>query len=295
MRKPPALKAVIAVMLGIMAFSMMDATMKAASLKAGVYSAVLVRNLLGAALMLSPWLLSGRQRPTRQAMFVHFARALVVACMAPLFFWGIVRVPLAEGIAVSFIAPLVALYLARPMLGERIRPAAVMASLLGLAGVLVIAGGRFGEGRLGPEAASGIAAILVSAMFYAVNLVLQRKQALLAGPVEIALFQNLLVALVFLLAAPWLFAMPSPAALRDIAFAAVLATTALLLLSWGYARAEAQVLVPIEYTGFLWAALFGWLWFGETVSPATLAGAALIVAGCLIAAGKPGAPRPAAP
>lgn len=215
MRKSPAmksvaLKAIVAVIFGIMAFSMMDASMKAASLKAGVYSALVLRNLFGTVLMLPPWLLTGASRPTRQAMTVHVVRAAVVACMAPLFFWGIVRIPLAEGIAVSFIAPLVALYLARPMLGERIRPAAIMASLLGLAGVLVIAGGRFGEGRLGPEAAAGIAAILASAMFYAMNLVLQRKQALLARPVEIALFQNLIVGLVLLLAAPWLFAMPSP-------------------------------------------------------------------------------------
>jgi S-adenosylmethionine uptake transporter len=64
---------------------------------------------------------------------------------------------------------------------------------------------------------------------------------------------------------------------------AMFATCALLFLSWGYARAEAQVLVPIEYTGFLWAALFGWLLFDEQVEPATVAGAVLIVFGCWIA------------
>jgi len=53
---------------------------------------------------------------------------------------------------------------------------------------------------------------------------------------------------------------------------------------WGYARAEAQVLVPIEYTGFLWAALFGWLQFSEEVGIATVGGALLIVVGCLIGA-----------
>jgi S-adenosylmethionine uptake transporter len=67
------------------------------------------------------------------------------------------------------------------------------------------------------------------------------------------------------------------------ATAAVLIAISLMLLSWAYARAEAQALVPLEYTGFIWAALFGWLWFGEVVTLATLAGAALIVVGCLIA------------
>jgi S-adenosylmethionine uptake transporter len=65
--------------------------------------------------------------------------------------------------------------------------------------------------------------------------------------------------------------------------AAVLAGVSLMLLSWAYARAETQALVPIEYTGFIWAALFGWLWFAEPVTPATLAGVVLIVAGCWIA------------
>jgi S-adenosylmethionine uptake transporter len=57
-----------------------------------------------------------------------------------------------------------------------------------------------------------------------------------------------------------------------------------MILAWGYARAEAQVLVPLEYSGFLWAGLFGWLFFRERVSPPTLAGAALIVVACWIAA-----------
>ncbi|MEY4056480.1 MAG: hypothetical protein RL519_1815, partial [Pseudomonadota bacterium] len=51
-------------------------------------------------------------------------------------------------------------------------------------------------------------------------------------------------------------------------------------------RAEAQALLPIEYTAFIWAALFGWLVFAEPVAVETLAGVALIVIGCWIAARK---------
>ena len=64
----------------------------------------------------------------------------------------------------------------------------------------------------------------------------------------------------------------------------VLAIVSLLLLSWAYARAEAQVLVSVEYTAFVWAAIFGWYIFGEAVSLATLVGTVLIVGGCVIAA-----------
>jgi S-adenosylmethionine uptake transporter len=39
-----------------------------------------------------------------------------------------------------------------------------------------------------------------------------------------------------------------------------------------------------EYSAFLWAAVLGWIVFSEPVSLFTLAGASLIVGGCLVAA-----------
>ena len=87
-----------------------------------------------------------------------------------------------------------------------------------------------------------------------------------------------------LLAAPLLAVVPRPEHVLPIAGAALLAFGSLLLLSWAYARAEAQILIPIEYTAFLWAAILGWLMFREPLTITTLAGAALIVAGCILAA-----------
>ena len=68
-----------------------------------------------------------------------------------------------------------------------------------------------------------------------------------------------------------------------VALAAVLATVSSLLLSWAYARAEAQRLVPLEFTAFLWAAMLGAVMFGEKVLPLTILGAAMIIGGCVIA------------
>jgi len=288
----------LSVALGIATFSMMDAAMKSASIQAGVYSALLLRNVFGSALMLPVWLLTGGRWPQAPALKVHVLRSAVVSVMAVLFFWGLVRTPMAEAIALAFIAPLIALYFAAVLLGETIRPSAIAASLLGIVGVLVIGAARFGHGEFDSGSALGIAAILISAVFYALNLVLQRHQAQLASPAEIALFQNLCVGLFLLPAAAWFFIWPESTALRDIATSAVLAVLALIFLAWGYARAETQALVPIEYTGFLWAALAGWFWFGESVSSGTVAGAVLIVAACWIAARKPTkltAPQPVLP
>jgi S-adenosylmethionine uptake transporter len=269
---------------GIAVFSAMDAVMKGAALAAGVYTAVFLRNAIAAAMMAPVWLAVGRPLSGRAAIIVHIQRAVVTSGMAILFFHALTLLPLAEAIALSFIAPLIALYLAVPMLGETIRPSAVLASLVGIAGVVVIVAARLHGDDGFSGSLEGIAALLTSAALYAVNLVLQRRQALLAGPVEIALSQNLIMGLILSLAAPWLLDWPEPAALGLIALASLLAIGALLLLSWAYARAEAQALVPVEYTGFLWAAVLGWAWFDEPLGAATVAGTVLIVIGSWIAA-----------
>lgn len=278
----PVLAPVLAVVAGIAAFSVMDAAMKAASLVLGVGTALLLRNLFGTLLTIPLWLAKGRPTPTRKVALFHFQRSCVTSVMAALFFYGLVRIPMAEGMAISFFAPIIALYFAALLLGETIRPRAIFAALLGLVGMVVIGADRFGAGQYGAEAVKGTAAIVLSAVFYALNLVMQRKQALLAGPVEIALFQNLNVTVLFALFAPFYWTMPDAASLAWTLLGAVLATIALLFLSWGYARAEAQVLVPVEYTGFLWAALMGWMVFGERSGLGIVAGAALIVTGCWI-------------
>ena len=68
---------------------------------------------------------------------------------------------------------------------------------------------------------------------------------LLAKPVEIATFQNAVVTLVLALAAPFWLVVPGSAALVSIGAAAVLSTGSLVMLGWAYARAQAQVLLPL--------------------------------------------------
>ena len=265
-------------------FSLMDALMKGASIAAGAYSALLLRNSFGLALIGPVWLATKKGWPPRSAMRVHVIRGVVAASMAFTFFWGLARVPLAEGIALSFIAPLVALYLAALLLGETINPRAIGASVLGIGGVAVIVFGRAGQGGWHEDTLWGTISILVSSMLYAWNLVLQRQQSLLAGPIEVATFQAAMLALVLGLFAPFLFEMPGREIWPAIGASAVLALSASMLFAWAYARAEAQALVPLEYSGFLWAAMFGWLFFAEGLEWPVLLGAVLIVAGCWIAA-----------
>jgi S-adenosylmethionine uptake transporter len=217
-------------------------------------------------------------------MRLHLLRGTVTAVMATMFFYGIARVPLAEGVALSFIAPLITLYLAAVLLGEKISASAIAASVMGIAGVAVILAGRIGGEPQNDEALWGVVAILASAVLYAYNLILQRQQAQVATPSEIALFQSLCAGAVLALVAPWLAVVPSAEHLLNLAISAALTMGALLLLSWAYARAQAQVLVTVEYTAFIWASIFGWLFFREAVTLPTIIGTALIVMGCIVAA-----------
>ncbi len=288
---------------GIAFFSGMDAVMKALSLAVGAYNAMLWRVLVGAAIGGTLWFALRSPRPSRPAMRIHLIRGLMSSVMAILFFWGLARVPLAQGVALAFVAPLIALYLAALILKEEISRRAILASLLGFAGVLVIMAAQ-AEADMGPEAFWGALSILASAVFYAWNIVLMRQQALVARPLEVAFFTGLIVALCYLaaalafyllgLVAPW--AVPVQAALPPaeqylpIVAAAVLGLGSLMLLSWAYARAEAQYLAPVEYTAFIWASLLGIVVFAEPVRPLTMLGAAMIVAACIIAARRTPSP-----
>ncbi len=269
--------------LGIALFSTMDGLMKGLTLDIGAYNALLWRNIAGIGISgaLYAWRREGWPAPA--VMRIHVVRGFASTVMAMLFFWGLARVPLAQGVALSFIAPIIALFLAAVLLKERFGRSTVMASLLAFAGVVVILAGQ-ARAELGPEALRGSVAILVSAVCYAWNIILMRQQAQVAGPVEVAFFQNLFMGLGFVLFAPWLAVIPGEVHAPVLIGCALLATASLLLLSWAYSHAEANYLVPVEYTAFIWATLLGWLLFSEPVSLVTVTGAAMIVVGCVLTA-----------
>lgn len=269
--------------LGIAIFTYMDAVMKGLSLAIGAYCAMVWRTAV--AVPMSGALLLGRgvSWPAQPVLVLHIKRGAVTAISAIGYFYGLTKLPMAEGIALSFISPLVALYCSSVLLGEKIGLRTILASLLGLAGVGVLIAGRL-TGEVDRAAVGGGLAILGAAAVYGYGLTLLRRQAQAAGPVEITFFQNGTTLLWLLPLAPWLAPLPALSHWPQIILGAVLAQTSVFLLAWAYARAEAKTLIPVEYTAFVWSAIFGALMFGEALTVTVLAGAALIVTGCLIAA-----------
>ena len=278
---------------GIAFFSLMDVAMKPLSISMGAFTAVFWRNMFGTVMAGSVFLVTRQSWPTLPVLRLHMKRSIVVAFMAVTFFWALARLPIAEAIGLSFVAPVIALYLAAILLGEKIGKEAIIASVAGLAGVAIIVGAKF-SGEYDQDAVWGTIAVIFSAILFAYNLVLAREQAQQAQPLEIAFFQNMLTAAVLALAAPWFLGALPMEHVPLIGIAAMLAVISVLILSWAYARAEAQILIPVEYTGFVWAAILGWYFFAESVTLATISGTALIVAGSIVAArAKPNPPAAA--
>jgi len=270
--------------LAIFLLSAMDAAMKSLVIAAGVYNIVLWRSVLATLASAAGWAAKSPVRPGFRALRLHVLRALIVGIVLMTFFWGLARLPLAEAIGLSFIAPLFALFLAAVLLGERIRGQAIWAAVLGFAGVAVIVAGQFGGGAYSQETLLGTLSILVSTVFYGFNLILIRKQAQIAKPIEIMFFQNLSLLIILSLAAPWIAVMLPREYFLPLVGVTALSLSGQYLMSWAYARAEAQYLISTEYTAFIWAIALGWFFFDETVSWETFAGASLIIVSCWIAA-----------
>ena len=264
--------------------SIMDAVMKHLVLAIGIIAVSIWRAATNMAISAALYLPRSKTWPSRSNLKIHVWRSVIVTVMAFLFFWGIGRVPLAQAIALTFIAPLIALLLAALVLDEHIGSRSIAGSAVAFAGVLVIV---LGQARMNasPDVLLGTAALIGSALCYAVNIVLMRRQALTARPLEINFFQCVTILAIWILALPLVGVPQWPGGQwLWIAVAATLSTSGTLLFAWAYARGEASYLSATEYSGFLWASALGWLVFREPVSLYTLGGAVLIVCGCFVAA-----------
>lgn len=274
----------VAALAAVAVLSVMDAVMKHLVLALGLFTVSVWRSTANLFFSSALYLPRRQKWPTRKTLLIHVIRGVDVTIMAGLFFWGIARVPLAQALALTFIAPLIAMMLAPLFLKERLNARLIGGAIAAFAGVLVIVVGQ-ARADVRPDVLLGIAAIIGSAICYSGNILMMRWQALAAGPLEINFFQAIVVLLMWLAVIPVMGLPAWPGGqLGWIVVASVLSTTGGMLFAWAYARGEASYLAVTEYSGFIWASICGWVVFNERVSLYTLFGALLIVGGCLIGA-----------
>ena len=262
---------------GVAALCALDACMKQAMTLAPVGYATWGRYVAGTMLGLLVWQFSGRPAVSRAMLPAQIARGALIAVTALMFFYALTQLPLAEVMVLAFTAPLMIPPFAAMFLNEPVSGRTIVALGIGFVGVLVTVQGAplFETSRLW-----GVAAALGSSVTYALAAIVLRARAARDGAVLTTLL-GAAVPLVLLM--PVGIGAPPPgwALAGWLLLAGVLGNVGVQLLARAYAKAEAQVLSVLEFTGLIWAALFGWLFFGEAVRPPVWAGAALIILACL--------------
>jgi drug/metabolite transporter (DMT)-like permease len=204
---------------------------------------------------------------------VQLVRSLCLVIATACFFGGLRFLPLAEGTAVSFLAPMVGLLLAYPVLGERPTRARWLAAVGGFVGILILV--RPGGAVFHPATLLLLGAAVSNALYQ----LLTRK--LPEDASHTTLFYSGLVGTVLLsLALPFV---ESP---RAITWSDVFFLVALGLMAgvghWNlivaFTRAPATLVAPFTYVGMLWATLYGFAVFGHLPDRWSFAGMAVIVA-----------------
>jgi drug/metabolite transporter (DMT)-like permease len=219
--------------------------------------------------------------PGRETVIANGSRSILVAITATTFFYSLSALPLAEAIALSFVSPLLIALFGVLILKEHFTLRLAVTLAIGFSGMLMIVGGRFGAGGFGGEAVWGVAAALTSALTYSLSLVFLRHRAQRDPVITIVWFQNGIPLLILAAPALWVWQTPAAADLALFGAVGLLGIGGHICMAQAFSRAQAGVLAPIEYTALVWGGLWGFIVFAELPGLATLAGAALIVAGTL--------------
>jgi hypothetical protein len=290
-------RGIIYLCLGVLVFSLQDAIVKQVSGAYPLTQVVFIRSCISVPILL--WLVQHDQGwraifATRLGTLT--LRALIMLGAYTAYYMAFPALPLADAVALYFMVPLFVTALAGPLLGERSGWRVWVAVLLGFVGVMVML--QPGSGLFEPAALLS----LLSAALYGSAMLIARKVGSNVSAAVMAFFQNAFfllgsgaAALLFqwlavaqsshpsvsFLVRPWAAVLPGDGLL--MAVAGVVSAVGTVLLTNAYRVARASTVTPFEYTGILWAPLWGFLFFSEVPRVTTVAGAAVIVVAGLLA------------
>ncbi len=265
----------------VLLFACMDVTTKHMALTYAVPLIVFVRyagNLLTLLAVFGPR--KGRSLFRVQRRGLVALRAICLAGASLFAALAFQRMPVAETIAIIFLAPFGVMLLAGPILGEKVGPLQWMAALLGFAGVLLIA--HPGSG-LDPW---GVTFALITAAASIVYNMLSRTLARSETTEAMLVWTAMAGTLAFGAALPWSLPSALPTVLDMALFAAmgILATAGHFLFTQACRVAPASVIAPVNYLQLVWSGLLGLLVFAHMPDQSALIGMGLIALGGISAA-----------
>ncbi|HEY0837222.1 MAG TPA: DMT family transporter [Azospirillum sp.] len=206
----------------------------------------------------------------------HLWRAVIGLTSMVLLFWSYRLMPLADAVAVSYAAPLFLTALSVPLLGERVGPYRWGAVAVGFLGVLIIV--QPGGGAVAP----GALVALGAAVAYALAQIAMRQLGRTEAPVTTVFYFTAIATVLSGLALPWAWITPTPAGFGLLALMGLAGGGSQYFITRAYALAPAAVVSPFGYAGIVWAALFGWLLWGDAPAPHVVAGTAIVIGSGLL-------------
>lgn len=247
---------------------------------------MLFRNLVAIVPALAVVARAGGLRMLRTAYPLrHLSRALTgLGAMATNFF-ALSVLPIADTIALMYGTPLFVTVLSIPILGERVGVWRWSAVIIGFVGILLIA---LSQGAFGGGSAVGTLATLATiagvshGFFSALTQLLVRQLSATDSTASIVFWQSILMTTIVGLFVPVFWSGAVLASLPLLVVIGLLGGVGQYLLTEAFASAEASALGAYSYASILWAALFGWLVWGDVPVAGFFAGAALVIASGLV-------------
>jgi S-adenosylmethionine uptake transporter len=188
-------------------------------------------------------------------------------------FYAFSVLPMAQTYAILFATPLLITLLSVPLLGEKVGWRRMLAVMVGLVGVMIVL--RPGQGA---GIGLGHIAAILGALTSAIASIIVRKIGQEERNIVLLLYPMMGNLVVMGLALPFVY---RPMPLADfgawVAMAAMALVASLLVIA-AYKRAPAVRIAPMQYSQIIWAAIFGAIFFHETLDMATFAGAAIVIA-----------------
>ncbi len=271
----PLRRALPLILLAGLCFSTLDATAKYLVQDHALFLVVWAR-YAGQMLIVTPiaWHRGGPDFWHTRHLRMQLVRSLCLVLATMCFFGALRFLPLAEASAITFLAPMFAIVLSMPVLGERPTRARWLASIAGFTGILILV--RPGSAVFHP--ATGL--LVLAAISNSLYMLLTRR--LPNDTPYTTLFYSALVGTVALSFALPLVDMPSTATVRDALFLVLLGLLAGVghwMLIRAFLMAPASMLAPFTYLQMIWATLYGYLIFGQLPDGLSAVGMAVIVAG----------------
>jgi len=281
-----ALLASLLIVLAELMFASMGAAVKALGHELPTEMLVFFRNFLGA-LALLPWLANGRTSLATGVWPLHALRAAAGLAAMYCFFYALARLPLADGMLLKMTAPIFMPLVAWAWLAEAPPRLALVAVVIGFAGVLLVLDPT---GAFAPAALAGV----LGGLFAAIAKVTVRRLSRSEPAVRVVFWFAILGTIASAVPLPWHWRNPQPHEWGLLVATGVLGTLGQLLLTRGYAAAATARVAPLTYFAVIFGATYGWFWWGEILRWPFVAGALLIaVAGVMAVRARP-RPVPAA-